>query len=1633
MEASAATATATAAVRPPLTSAKPPTAAYPQLSQAAKDALLAATAKTSGSTAPVEDVDARTAYSTTTVDPESGTNRTVISPDAVNYRDSVGAWKPVDNDLVSAAAKAGGASTGWQNTAAGYDAAFPTDLTKPVTITDQNNAARWVSLQLTPTQASAAAAPAAATTASTIRATSTRSLSTASAVMAAAPAEPVPVASAPGVVAGAEVSYDNVLPGAGVSYQAQGSGVKEAITLDSAAALPGGALTYTLRTGKDLVLTEADDAIAVTTTAGAPVFVIPAPFLDDAKGAHSDDVDVTITPDAAAGAGAYAMTVTPSKDWLAVPERAWPVVLDPTIQYPDPMLACSLRSAAPTVSNCSASSVPLSWDSSTGTQERAILRFESLFDAVPADAIIADAELQLNVASPASGTTAPTGAAASVDVRELTKYYEPGASWNQATNTVAWATPGADRAGLVSGRTQVTSNGTYQNFNVSELVQRWVEGTSTSNGFVLEKTSATAGGARVTIGSPYAGSSAAPKLQIIWDARVGDRKGNSALLTEQLDDRTSVTVNPATGNAAVSTFDLAIAGVGLDLDVANTSNSLSTDGLTASGYGWHSSITDAHLQRYGKTTFYRDGAGTNWTFYQAVDGTWVRPLGLDADLVQNANGTFTLTDRRSKVVTSFIDIGSPAGEWYTPASITDRNGNAITFTYDASARLPYNGWKILRSVTDTRGRVLTVANGGAYNAYLQDAAGRSVSYTITNDNLTKVTNGAGGNTAYTYDAAHRVTSITVPEGQRTELTYDAGGRVLTLKRITTDVGTKTWTFAYTDFTRSSTGAPATKATVTDPNGHNTVYTSDGRGRVADATDARGKKRSSTYTPNDDTATSTGATAGSGGASSPQTTTNTYDATGATPQAATWNLSAARVPTGAGVANTYGTGTRLYDVMSSTDARGNASTFAYDSAGNQTSATKGGVTTKSLYQGNTDPDYGGTVNCGPTVNSTVTATKAGVLCETRDGAYVKGTTAAATTAHRVAYRYNAKGELVTLLPGTPSAQQQQTFAYDGLSRLTSTTDGRGQTTSYTYDAMDRVTYTTYADGRVVNTFYGDAGGNGWLKAVEEFPSSTATTPDRATDYIRDGLGRLKRTEAPEDVTAISYDLGGNLTSYTDNGGVVSYGYNEADQLTSLALPGGSCTGQSLTSPGAASTKCVLFAVDDDGRRTATRYPGGQTMATTLDDAGRLKQVIGTTLAGTTSTQRLNLAYTYTDAAAPTSATNPNKDTALVSAVTDAVAAAKTTYSHDTLDRLTAASTAPTAGGAATRYEGFCYDGAGNRTKYLNTTATTCTTGTPVATFTYNGGNELTTATGVTPTGAALAGTGYSYDANGNQTSSKSATGLTTAYGAQEQASSFAPAAGSAITQKYGASDGGNGERVLSGSTGFAASPLSPAPAWSKTGTTSTWAVRDPSGTLIAVRIGSSSTTATEYYPFTDNAASVRALVKADGALANNYSYSAYGVTLTSVEAAGASQPYRYGGGYTDTATALIKLGIRYYDPTQGRFTQQDPTGQDPHYLYAAGTPTTYIDPSGNSFKGDLISGLAGTAIGAATDAVLGPVVGGAIAGCAGGVIGAAIDGGSYKSSCVQGAAIGAASAGLGSGIKAASKAVKALKGTGKHRA
>ncbi|WP_434600134.1 RHS repeat-associated core domain-containing protein [Streptomyces sp. A5-4] len=77
-----------------------------------------------------------------------------------------------------------------------------------------------------------------------------------------------------------------------------------------------------------------------------------------------------------------------------------------------------------------------------------------------------------------------------------------------------------------------------------------------------------------------------------------------------------------------------------------------------------------------------------------------------------------------------------------------------------------------------------------------------------------------------------------------------------------------------------------------------------------------------------------------------------------------------------------------------------------------------------------------------------------------------------------------------------------------------------------------------------------------------------------------------------------------------------------------------------------------------------------------------------------------------------------------------------------------------------------------------------------------------------------------------------------------------------------------------------------------------------------------------------------------------------------------------------------MGARYYDPTLGRFTEPDPSGQERNpYLYAGGDPVNQIDPTG-LFKlsasledtGAVLAGVAGAIITVSTAPACTTVVG-----------------------------------------------------------
>lgn len=171
---------------------------------------------------------------------------------------------------------------------------------------------------------------------------------------------------------------------------------------------------------------------------------------------------------------------------------------------------------------------------------------------------------------------------------------------------------------------------------------------------------------------------------------------------------------------------------------------------------------------------------------------------------------------------------------------------------------------------------------------------------------------------------------------------------------------------------------------------------------------------------------------------------------------------------------------------------------------------------------------------------------------------------------------------------------------------------------------------------------------------------------------------------------------------------------------------------------------------------------------------------------------------------------------------------------------------------------------------------------------------------------------------------------------------------------------------------------------------------------------------------DGTGNPAALITSGPNTALAYAYDPYGLPTLTEDSGGlgtSQNPYTFKQGIQDRTTGWIKYGARWYNPIDGRWTQQDTLDAplDPlnanRYAYAANDPINNSDPLGLFSLGDAVGAVigigaaaGGIALGCAATAgvvcALGVAVGfgaafGAVGGLTGGAIGAKIDGGSSE--------------------------------------
>ncbi len=148
----------------------------------------------------------------------------------------------------------------------------------------------------------------------------------------------------------------------------------------------------------------------------------------------------------------------------------------------------------------------------------------------------------------------------------------------------------------------------------------------------------------------------------------------------------------------------------------------------------------------------------------------------------------------------------------------------------------------------------------------------------------------------------------------------------------------------------------------------------------------------------------------------------------------------------------------------------------------------------------------------------------------------------------------------------------------------------------------------------------------------------------------------------------------------------------------------------------------------------------------------------------------------------------------------------------------------------------------------------------------------------------------------------------------------------------------------GSNSYTYSGLGPSNQSDTSGTT--YYTRCSCGLLVNERLPNGSK---DYYLF-DGLGSIVGLTNSSSSEVNAYDYDPYGNILN--QTTGAANPFQYAGGYFESSTGLVKFGTRYYNPSLGRWTQQDPVGGSlgnpdtlNRYVYASDDSVNETDPSG----------------------------------------------------------------------------------------
>ena len=555
-------------------------------------------------------------------------------------------------------------------------------------------------------------------------------------------------------------------------------------------------------------------------------------------------------------------------------------------------------------------------------------------------------------------------------------------------------------------------------------------------------------------------------------------------------------------------------------------------------------LTD-NLLNHAVSIYYGEKA---MTFTQLPNGAYISPPGITWTLVYSG-GVYKLQNRDGSII-AFTSVGIND---YRASTLTDANGNVMTFTYSGT---------LLSKVTDAFGRTLTFTYTGNLLTSVLDSSGRTVKYGYDGSgNLTGYTDADNNLWQYGYGAGLGLLSTLTDPLSQTYITntYDSQGKATKQVALRQNNQTATYNVFVNDYRSAEIG----------PYGDADVYFYDRKsrtvmtGRSLSGSTNVANRTSLTYDGQDHT---TQATDPDGNA-----TSYIYDGNN--------NLWKITDPLNNITTNTYDTG--LFRLTKVTDPLTHYINYAYTDSAHPYSVTQRTTNPSSALSINTYTAYGGPKGL---VSSTIDKRNA-------------------TTS----LNYTLSGTWISGISSTTGSHPAVQKTLDQVGRMTQLVDQRGSTYKLVYNNRDLVTTATDPFNKTTSSYYR---ADGKLDHTVDRNGNTTT-------YGYTPSGKVQSVAYPGSLNVgFTYDLDDKLTNMTDSTGSSTYGYDGYNRLNSIKDAQGSTVGYSFDAASNLKTltypdgKTVSYTYDALNRiqNVTINWLSGTPMATYFyDNAGRLSGI------------------------------------------------------------------------------------------------------------------------------------------------------------------------------------------------------------------------------------------------------------------------------------------------------------------------------------------------------------------------------------------------------------------------------------------